>query len=422
MAEIRARLRPLQMKAIKALDSRRFGVLICHRRFGKTVLAISRLVRNACEGNSTYRGAYIAPTYRQAKDVSWDYLKKLASAVDAKINESELRVDFPHGARIKLYGAENPDSLRGLDICDVVFDEVAQMPLSTWTEIVQPMILAKKGTALFMGTPKGKNALWEVWDNASRDDKNWVRQMYKASETGILTDEDLELARQGMSESQYEQEFECSFSAAVQGAYYAKQLEELEKLGRITGVPYDPSIPVVTAWDLGFSDSTAIWFAQQVGREIHIIDYYEASGEDLAHYVKVLKSKGYVYAEPLLPHDVLASELGTGTTRFETLRRLGLKGRVIPKMKVDDGINAVRMLLPRCWFDATRCAKGLEALRWYQRMYDERSGDFKSSPLHDWSSHGSDAFRYLATGIAHVTGESGSFRKLNKKVKSLRVS
>jgi hypothetical protein len=129
-----------------------------------------------------------------------------------------------------------------------------------------------------------------------------------------------------------------------------------------------------------------------------------------------------VYAEPLLPHDVLASELGTGTTRFETLRRLGLKGRVIPKMKVDDGINAVRMLLPRCWFDAQRCNKGLEALRWYQRMYDERSGDFKSSPLHDWSSHGSDAFRYLATGIAHVTGESSSFKKLNKKVKSLRVS
>ena len=296
------------------------------------------------------------------------------------------------------------------------------MPLSTWTEIVQPMILAKKGTALFMGTPKGKNALWEVWDNASRDEKNWVRQMYKASETGILTDEDLALAKQGMSESQYEQEFECSFSAAVQGAYYAKQLEDLEKLGRITGVPYDPSVPVVTAWDLGFSDSTAIWFAQHVGREIHIIDYYEASGEDLAHYVKVLKSKAYLYAEPLLPHDVLASELGTGTTRFETLRRLGLKGRVIPKMKVDDGINAVRMMLPRCWFDAQRCAKGLEALRWYQRMYDERSGDFKSSPLHDWSSHGADAFRYLATGIAHVTGESSSFKKLNKKVKSLRVS
>lgn len=417
--DIRVRLRPLQSKAIKALDSRRFGVLICHRRFGKTVLAISRLVRNACNGNSTYRGAYIAPTYRQAKDVSWDYLKKLAKAADAKINESELRVDFPHGARIKLYGAENPDSLRGLDICDVVFDEVAQMPLSTWTEIVQPMILAKKGVALFMGTPKGKNALWEIWDQAGVDEGNWVRQMYKASETGILTDEDLKLARQGMSESQYEQEFECSFSAAVQGAYYAKQLEELEQLGRITGVPYDPAVPVTTAWDLGFSDSTAIWFAQQVGREIHIIDYYEAAGEGLAHYVKVLKEKPYLYSEHLLPHDAAASELGTGTTRLETLRKLGLKGHVLPQVRLDDGINGVRMLLPRCWFDAIKCQKGLDCLRWYQREWDEKSQDFRNRPLHDWSSHGADAFRYLAMGINRISGESG-FKKLKKR-KNLRV-
>lgn len=419
MADIRVRLRPLQSKAIKALDERRFGVLICHRRFGKTVLAISRLVRNACNGNSTYRGAYIAPTYRQAKDVSWDYLKKLAKAAEAKINESELRVDFPHGARIKLYGAENPDSLRGLDICDVVFDEVAQMPLSTWSEIVQPMILAKKGTALFMGTPKGKNALWQIWDDAQRDEANWVTQMYKASETGILTDEDLKLARQGMSESQYEQEFECSFSAAVQGAYYAKQLEELDQLGRITGVPYDPAVPVTTAWDLGFSDSTAIWFAQQVGREIHIIDYYEAAGEGLAHYVKVLKDKPYLYADHLLPHDAAASELGTGTTRLETLRKLGLKGHVLPQVRLDDGINGVRMLLPRCWFDAIKCQKGLDCLRWYQREWDEKSQDFRSRPLHDWSSHGADAFRYLAMGINRVTGDS-SFKKLKKR-KNLRV-
>jgi hypothetical protein len=417
--DIRVQLRPLQAKAIRALDSRRFGVLICHRRFGKTVLAISRLVRNACNGNSTYRGAYIAPTYRQAKDVSWDYLKKLAKAADAKINESELRVDFPHGARIKLYGAENPDSLRGLDICDVVFDEVAQMPLSTWSEIVQPMILAKKGIALFMGTPKGKNALWQIWDEAKVDEKNWVTQMYKASETGILTDEDLKLARQGMSESQYEQEFECSFSAAVQGAYYAKQLEELEQLGRITGVPYDPAVPVTTAWDLGFSDSTAIWFAQQVGREIHIIDYYEAAGEGLAHYVKVLKDKPYLYAEHLLPHDAAASELGTGTTRLETLRKLGLKGHVLPQVRLDDGINGVRMLLPRCWFDAIKCQKGLDCLRWYQREWAEKSQDFRNRPLHDWSSHGADAFRYLAMGINRISGESG-FKKLKKR-KNLRV-
>lgn len=416
---LRIRLRPLQAKALKELDAKRFGVLICHRRFGKTVLSVSRLFRNACNGGSMYRGAYIAPTYRQAKDVAWDYMKKIAQSAEAKINEGELRVDLPNGARIRLYGAENPDSLRGLNLCDVVFDEVAQMPYSMWSEIVLPMLLANHGGALFLGTPKGKNALWKVWDNARINTDDWAALMYKASETGILSSEDLAMARKETSEAEYEQEYECSFTAAIQGAYYGKQLEELDQLGRMTSVPYDPAVPVVTAWDLGFSDSTAIWFAQQVGRELHIIDYYEGSGEGLHHYVKMLRDKPYLYADHLLPHDAAASELGTGTTRLETLMRLGIRGHVLPMTKVDDGINAVRMMLPRCWFDAEKCQKGIEALRLYQRQFDERSGDFRNRPLHDWTSHAADAFRYLAMGVNRITGESG-FKKL-KRAKNLRV-
>ena len=399
MSEVHIRLRPLQEKALKSLDGRRFGVLICHRRFGKTVLAVSRLCRNAASGRETYRGAYIAPTYRQAKDVAWDYIKKIAVAAGAKVNESELRVDFRNGARIRLYGAENPDSLRGLNLCDVVFDEVAQMPYSMWSEIVLPMILATHGRALFLGTPKGKNALWKVWENARLHSEEWTALMYRASETGILSAEDPDLARRETSEAEYEQEYECSFTAAVVGAYYGRLMEQLDRDGRISSVPHQPGYPVTTAWDLGFSDSTSIWFAQVVGREVHVIDYYQASGAGLEHYVKVLQERGYAYGEHLLPHDAAASELGTGTTRLETLRRLGIRGRVLPMTTVDDGINAVRLLLPRCWFDEKRCAQGLEALRLYQREWDEKAQDFRARPLHDWTSHGADAFRYLAMGL-----------------------
>ena len=416
--EVRIKLRPLQKKALEALDARNYGVLICHRRFGKTVLAVSRLCRNATAGGEMYRGAYIAPTYRQAKDVAWDYLKKIAIAAGAKVNESELRVDFKNGARIRLYGAEDPDSLRGLNLCDAVFDEVAQMPYSMWSEIVLPMILATHGRALFLGTPKGKNALWKVWENARLHDEEWAALMYRASETGILSADDLATARRETSDSEHEQASECSFTAAGVGAYDGKIMEQLDRDGRISSVPYQPGYPVVTAWDLGFSDSTAIWFAQVVGQEVHVIDYYQSSGVGLEHYVKVLQDKGYVYSEHLLPHDAGASELGTGTTRLETLRRLGLNGRVLPMTKVDDGINAVRLLLPRCWFDERRCAQGLEALRLYQREWDEKAQDFRARPLHDWTSHGADAFRYLAMGIDN--SRRGGFSKLPPR-KNLRV-
>jgi len=419
VSEVRVKLRPLQQDALKSLDSRRYGVLICHRRFGKTVLAVSRLCRNATAAGSRYRGAYIAPTYRQAKDVAWDYLKKIALAAGAKLSEVELRADFPNGARIRLYGAENPDSLRGLDLCDVVFDEVAQMPFSMWSEIVLPMLLSTHGTALFLGTPKGKNALWRIWETAKTGDE-WARLMYRASETGILSDADLATARREMSEEEYEQEYECSFTAAVVGSYYGKILDGLEKDGHIDTVSYQPGYPVVTAWDLGFSDSTAIWFAQIVGREAHIIDYYAASGVGLEHYVRVLQEKGYVYGEHFLPHDAGASELGTGTTRLETLRRLGIAGRVLPMGRVDDGINAVRMLLPRCWFDEKKCAAGLEALRLYQREFDDKAQDFRARPLHDWTSHAADAFRYLAVGLGLHEERGGGFAPL-KRAKALRV-
>ena len=411
--EAHMKLYSYQMKALETLDSKRFGVMVCHRRWGKTVLAVARLCRNATRAGSMYRGAYIAPTYRQAKDVAWDYLRKIAYAMGAKINESELRVDFQNGSRIRLYGAENPDSLRGLNLCDVVFDEVAQMPWSVWSEIVLPMIISTRGQALFLGTPKGKNALLRIWEQAG-DDPDWVRLMFKASESGLFTPESVAQAKKSMSEDEYNQEYECSFQAAIKGSYYGKLLEQAEADGRICGVPYDPSVPVVTSWDLGFSDSTAIWFAQVCGREIHAIDYYENTGAGLDHYAKILSARGYNYGEHLLPHDAGVSELGTGTTRLETLGRLGISGRVLPMARVEDGINAVRMLLPRVWFDRRKCEAGLDALRMYQHEWDEKTQDFRACPRHDWTSHAADSFRYLAQGIDATVGAADMMKPLKR--------
>jgi hypothetical protein len=249
---------------------------------------------------------------------------------------------------------------------------------------------------VFIGTPKGRNAFFETWRRA-QEDADWFALMLRASETGLIPAAELALARRDLSEDQYAQEFECSFEAAIVGAYYGKQMAAAEADKRIAGVPYDPAAMVWTAWDLGIRDATAIWFAQVIGREIRIIDYYEASGVDLGHYVREIVSRPYVYAGHIVPHDAQARELGTGKSRLEVLERLGLRGMTLsPMLRVEDGINAVRMLIPRCWFDAAKCARGVDALKLYRSEYDDKLQALKPAPVHDWTSHAADAFRYLA--------------------------
>jgi hypothetical protein len=249
-----------------------------------------------------------------------------------------------------------------------------------------------------MGTPKGRNEFWNVYRDAMNDSE-WLALSLKASETGLLLTEELIDAQKRMTPEQYAQEYECSFDAAVIGSYYGKLLDEAQAEGRICPVPVERSALVHTSWDLGIGDSTAIWFFQTVGREVRVVDYYEASGEALDHYAKALQARGYLYGDHYLPHDAEARELGTGTTRVETLARLGVKAKVVPAQAKDDSINAVRMLLPKCWFDAERCRIGLEALRLYRRDFDERLKTFRDRPRHDWSSHSADAFAQFAVGF-----------------------
>lgn len=377
----------------------RWSVIVAHRRAGKTVACVNDLIRAALSVNDG-RFAYLAPHYVQAKDIAWGYIKHFSSPVPGvEFNESELRVDYPNGSRIRLYGADNADRLRGLGFNGIVLDEYADMRPSVWGEVVLPTLADRKGWATFIGTPKGKNEFWQVWDRAHKE-TDWFWLELKASQTGLIPEDELAALRLQMTEDQYQQEMECSFEAAIQGAYYGVEMRKALEDGRITKVPHDPSTETYTAWDLGIGDSTAIWFYQVVGREIRVIDHYEASGVGLDHYVRTLKERGYLYGRHFLPHDADKSELGTGKTIREVLASLGVRDTSIaPKLSVEEGINAARLLIPRCYFDAVKCADGLEALRQYRKEFDEKLKTYKLRPLHDWASHSADAFRYLAVSV-----------------------
>lgn len=405
-----------QMRAFHARKER-FACIVAHRRFGKTVAAINDLIRTALTlDRRDVRVAYIAPYYRQAKAIVWDYAKYYTSVIpDIQINESELRIDFPNGARLRLFGADNYDAMRGLYFDDVVLDEPADFPVSAWPTVIRPALADRKGRATFIGTPKGKNDFWEVYAR-SKDDDDWFSVMLRASETGVIDKIELDDALRIMGEDRYNQEFECSFEAAIQGAYYGNEMKAATEQGRIGTVPYDPSMKVITSWDLGVGDSTAIWFAQFIGAERRFIDYYECSGVGLDHYAKVLQEKGYIYGEHILPHDARVRELGSGKTRVETLDNLGLQNITIaPNLMLDDGIQATRSALATSWFDEKKCARGLEALRQYQRDFDEKGKTWRGRPKHDWTSHGADSFRYMIVGHRGVSADWGQPIKRNLK-------
>jgi phage terminase large subunit len=380
-------------------SSKRWRVIVAHRRAGKTVATVNQLIRSAltCDKPNP-RSAYVAPLYKQAKDVAWSYLKEFTRVIPgAEANESELRVDLPNGGRVRLYGADNPDGMRGIYLDDCVLDEFADMRPRVLPEIIRPALSDRKGSLTIIGTPRGHNDFYNAWQ-AAQNDNDWYAVMLRASETGLVDAEELTAARKLMTPEQYEQEFECSFEAAIQGAYWGKEMAQAERDGRICDVPVDPDPPVYTAWDLGVKDTTAIWFFQIMAGGVNVVDFYEASGVGVEHYAEVLAGKGYTIGPCLVPHDAMVREWGTGRTRVETMRRLGLKPELVPDHARMDGINAARLTIPVSRFDRTRCKDGLEGLKQYRAEYDEERKVFKPTPLHDWASNPADAWRYLAMG------------------------
>ena len=397
--------RPLQAHLHDQLDKHRWAVVVCHRRFGKTVAAINHLLRHAilCDKPNA-RVAYIAPTYRQAKSVAWDYLKQFAGKIPGvRFHETELRCDLPNNARIQLLGAETPDSLRGIYLDFACMDEVADMPETLFPEIIRPALSDRQGSALFIGTPRGHNAFFDLYETA-KSDKKWYAAIFKASETGIVDSEELEAAKTMMSQDQYDQEFECSWVANIPGAIYGKELTNCLEEERITDVPVDSGHRVDTYWDLGIGDATSIWFVQTYrGGRHNVVDFYEARNEGLPHYCSVLSKKGYLYGNHNAPHDIEVRERGSGKSRREVAWDLGLNFRVVPKLPLEDGIHAAQLILSKCWFDQHNCKLGLEALRHYHRAYNPQTRSFRLSPVHDWSSHASDSFRYFAVGVREMT-------------------
>lgn len=376
----------------------RFAVGVAHRRCGKTVACINDKIKRAIlSPKEMYRAGYIAPFLKQAKDVAWEYLKRYSKPIwGSPPNESELFVTLLGGQRIRIYGADNADSLRGGYFDDVTLDEYADMAPSVWGSIIRPMLADRQGSATFIGTPKGRNAFHDIYAKAQHDPAEWFRFMLRASETKILPLTELSASRSDMTPEQYEQEYECSFEAAILGAYFGKEIAELERQGRIREVKPDPLLPVHTAWDLGIGDATAIWAFQISHDGVRVIGHYENHGQAIPHYVAEIGARGWNGGTDWVPHDARVRSLETGRTRLETLKSLGRNPRVVPEHRVMDGINGARLTLPNCYFDAERCREGLEALRQYRADYDEKVKAFKETPKHDWSSHTADAFRYLA--------------------------
>lgn len=373
--------------------------MVAHVRCGKTVACINDLVDAALRCKlPNPRFAYVAPLLSQAKDVAWTYLKAYTQAIPGcSVNESELRVDLPNGGRIRLYGADNYQRLAGIYLDGVVLDEYGDMDPRAWKEVIRARLSDRNGWALFIGTPRGQNHFSDLWTEA-QSNAEWFNLRLPASATKILDERELYSARMAMSEEDYAAQYECSFTASVVGAYWGREMQRVEDEGRIIRVPYQPELGVETWWDLGIRDAMAIWFTQTAGREVHVIDYMEENGQGFPWFAAQLQAKGYVYASHNAPHDIQVRELGSGKSRLETAASLGIRFNVVPDVGVQDGIDAARSFFARCWFDREKTERGRTALAGYRKTWDEKRKTFSSAPFHDWTSHGSDAWRYLSVG------------------------
>lgn len=374
--------------------SSRYSSIVAHRRCGKTVACINDIVVKAIYNKKKHpRYGYIAPTYRQGKEIAWLYLKDAARPVmKGKPRESELSVELINGAKITIFGADNPDSLRGLYFDGVILDEFGDMRPSLWGEVILPTLVDRKGWAVFIGTPKGMNHFRDIHVAYEADSSHFSLTL-PVTVTNLFTEEEISEFRSQMSDEQFRQEFMCDFTAAITGAYYAKLLET--PLG---GPDHSPELPVYVSSDLGFTDSTALWFWQEHPDGLNIIDYEEADNQALQYYFELLRFKPYQYDTIWLPHDAMAKSLQTGRSTIEQFLQAEFPVRIAPRLAIQHGIDAARKILPMCRWNLgnPRVQEGLNALRSYRRSYDETRKIYRDAPLHDWTSHCADAFRGLS--------------------------
>ena len=396
--------------------------LIWHRRAGKDDLALHWTAVAAMTRPGVYW--HLLPQAEQGRKAIWRAVdahqgkRRIDLAFPLEIRKQtrdvEMNIEFINGSIWQLVGSDNFNTLVGSPPIGIVFSEWALADPRAWS-FLSPILEENDGWAIFVTTPRGPNHAKKLFDYA-RTSHDWFAQKLTADATSVFSPEQLDHIRDDLrglhgptdGEAIFNQEYFCSFEATVIGSYYGSIIEQLERDGRICDVPYDSNVPVTTAWDLGIGDSTAIWFLQEIGREVHCIDYYEASGMDLGHYVRELIRRDYVYDKHILPHDAAARELGTGISRVEILENLGLRSghlgtiHIAQRQRIEDGIQAVRMLLPKCWFDADRCSRAVELLKLYRSDFDLKHGVMRPRPVHDFTSHCADAFRTAAIGSSFV--------------------
>lgn len=374
----------------------RFAITVAHRRAGKTVAEVNEDGKKVLTVQRRFpppQVAFISPTYKQSKRNAWPYAKHyFAKIPDIQFSESELTAIFPNGGRLMFAGSDNPDALRGLYLDHASLDEYGDQDPRIWGEVIRPALSDYGGSATFIGSAKGRNHFYRLLKDHENDDDFMVR-ILKASQTGLISEAELDLAKRTMTPEEYAQEYECSFDAAIRGAFYGKEVEQAEIDKRITRVPFDKAADVFACWDLGIGDQMAIWIGQNINREWHWIGYYENSGFGLDHYVEWIKGQKFPVHLHYLPHDAEARELQTGKSRIDYLTGRGFSCRLVPRHDVHDGISAVRMAFNRMWFDKDACERGIDCLRMYRSEFDEKNQVLKPRPLHDWASHGADAFR-----------------------------
>lgn len=407
--------RPYQLPLLDAIWSgeKRRAVAVWHRRAGKDKTLLNLMAVEMMKKVGVYY--YFYPTYHQARLAIWEgidkqnlpFIRHIPPEIRYDINNSEMRITLRHpenlakpGSVFRLIGSDNFDSIMGTNPIGCVFSEYALQDPQAW-EYIRPILVENKGWAVFNYTPRGHNHGYAMY-NMARYNPEWFCELLTIEETGgVVTIDDVDAERRaGMAEATVLQEFYCSFEAAIPGAYYMNEMARADKDGRICPVPYQEGL-VCTYWDLGIDDVTSIWFVETVGREYHIIDYYENCGEPLRHYVDMLRGKKYLYDTHVLPHDGAKRELTSGKSIQDMLQEMGIYCSVAKRPRtreeIYNGIEQARRTIGQCWFDSAKCTRGIEALKCYRKEYDEKNMTFKTRPVHDWASHAADAFRVFAT-------------------------
>lgn len=411
--------RNYQIPIIRALNSGvKRAVWVVHRRGGKDVTIMNWCILQLLM-NPGWTAFHILPTYNQAKKVIWesnnndglrilDYFPK--EAIVSQTSQ-DMKIRLANGSLYQLIGSDNIDNLVGTNPKILIFSEYAIQSPQAW-DYLRPILKVNGGIAIFISTPRGKNHFYDLF-NMAKNNKDWFCELLTIDDTGVLTDKDLEEERkEGMSEEMIQQEYRCSFSRGVEGSYYGRLIEKARNENRICKVPYEPRSPVHTAWDIGYGDSTSIVFWQEIGGELRVIDFYENQGEGIAHYAKMLQSKPYVYGTHYMPHDAGSGSIQTGRTLQDVANEQGLKTTVLEReIDIHIGIEAVRSVINIAYIDEEKCAYLIKCLENYHKKYNDKAECYSETPVHDWSSHAADCFRYLANARTQFGRGPGSMNK-----------